>query len=164
MAKAKKRSGKTSKRKNPSNPRRRNPTRGRRRRNPGGSAKFSDRFLKLSGAAVAAVAGGVISYVGMSKLAQYGQAAEYAVPAAMLLTGAALAKSHPLLGAGIGIGAVAPFVPMAASKVLALMPAATPTTPATTTAGLQYRMARQMGAVQMGAVQMSGNRYANVYR
>jgi hypothetical protein len=167
MAKSKKnpkRAKRSSRRKNPANPRRAG---ARRRRNPSGmSNKFGDRFLKLAGATVAAVGGGIVSYVAMSKLAQYGQVAEYAVPVALLATGAALAKSHPLIGGGIAIGSAAPFVPLAASKVLALMPATTPaattTTPTTTTGALGYRNVRAMGAVQMGAVQMGQARYRNV--
>lgn len=183
MAKSRKGKGKRPKhRKNPS--RRAGTTHRRRRRNPGG--KFSDRFLKLAGAAALAVGGGVVSYVAMSKLSTYGQAAEYAVPAVLLATGAAIAKSHPLLGAGLGIGAVAPFVPLAASKVLALMPASStpstvqptpntaqptvaPATPVvtnqTTTTGISraFRQMRAMGAVQMGAVQMGrAGMYRNV--
>jgi hypothetical protein len=155
MAKSKKRRAKH--RKNPANPARRNPSRkhARRRRNPKGD--FGDRALKLAGATAAAVVGGVVSYVAMTKLSSYGAAAEYGIPAALFLTGAAIAKSHPLVGGGLALGSVAPFVPAAASKVLAALPAsttpATPSTPAATANGIS-RAVRNMRAIDMGAVSM----------
>lgn len=152
MAKAKKNpKRKHAKRRNPSNPRR---THHRRRRNPRGD--FSDRALKLGGAAIAAVAGGVLSYVAMSKLAQYGAVAEYGVPAVLFGTGVAVAKSHPLVGGGLALGAAAPFVAPLASKAIA---AIEPPKPApATTAGIA-RAARAMRAVQMRSVQMAGRIY-----
>ena len=146
---AKKKSAK--KRRNPANPSHHKHKGGhprRRRRNPKGD--FGDRAVKLGMAALAAIGGGVVSYVAMSKLSSYGAAAEYGVPAAIFLTGAALAKSHPLIGAGLGIGAAAPFVAPLASKALAAMPAST--TPATTTTNGIAAVVRQLGAVQMRSV------------
>ena len=149
---AKSKTKKKAKHRNPSNPAKKNPERAhrRRRRNPKGD--FGDRALKLGGAAVAAGVGGVLSYLAMSKLAQYGAAAEYGVPLVLFGTGVAIARSHPLVGGGLALGSVTPFVAPLASKAIAALPASTTTAPATAN-GIARAM-RSMRAVDMGAVSM----------
>jgi hypothetical protein len=147
-----------SRRSNPSNPRRsRKRTHHRRRRNPSGG--FMDRAAKLAGGALVAVGTGVAETFAMSKFSPQGatmsMVVEYGVPAAVFLTGVAVAKSSPTIGVGMALGAFAPFVLPITSKALA---ATAPATPSTTAAGIS-RAYRAMRAVQgrqygygMGAV------------
>jgi hypothetical protein len=159
MAKAKKRKSTGGKRRarrsNPSNPR-------RRRRNP--RSGFGDNAMKMGGVALAALAGGALVLVGMSKIMPGQAISTYGVPAAGLLIGAALYKSHPEIGAGVAAGSIAgAFALPLASKTLTMLPAST--TPAaqpaaTTAAGISAAMRRyNMNAVHMGAVHMGGPQY-----
>jgi hypothetical protein len=178
MAKKKKSGGRRKTRRNPSNPsnprrrrssgRRAAPPR-RRRRNP---ETFADRAMKLGGGALLALGTGGLLIFGMGKLsATHPTLAEYGLPAAAFVAGAAVAKSHPILGGGIAVGALSPFALQVGSKLLTMSPATTPatttTTPATATttaAGIGRAIrAVQMGAVQrpLGAVQL-GRAYARV--
>jgi hypothetical protein len=129
-------------RRNPSNPPR------RRRRNP--REDFADRAMKLGGGALLALGTGGLLIFGMGKLsATHPRLAEYGLPAAAFVSGAAVAKSHPILGGGIAIGALSPFALQVGSKLLTMSPATTPATTTTTAAGI----ARAIRAVQLGAVQ-----------
>lgn len=159
MAKRRRKSGKSKRRRrnpsNPSNPPRRRAaarTTHRRRRNP--REGFGDRAMKLAGGAIVALATGSLVVFGMGKLsATHPNIAEYGLPAAGFLTGVALYKTHPTLGAGMALGAAAPFALPLGGKLLVATQQTT--TPATTAAGIGRAIrAAQMGAVQMGAVQM----------
>lgn len=147
-----------SKRKNPSK-------KGtRRRRNPRGG--FGDRAMSLAGGALAGLAAGALVLVGMSKFQPGQPISTYGVPAVGLLAGAGIAKSHPILGAGIAIGSVAaPFALPVTSKILAATTPSTTTTttttPTQTAAGIASALRRglpmgavysPMGAVHLGAV------------
>jgi hypothetical protein len=158
-----KKSGKAKRRRsNPSNPPRRrrssgrrNPTNPpRRRRNP---ETFADRAMKLGGGALLALGTGGLLIFGMGKLsATHPTLAEYGLPAAAFVAGAAVAKSHPILGGGIAVGALSPFALQVGSELLTMSPATTPATTTTTPATATTTAAgigRAIRAVQMGAVQ-----------
>lgn len=113
----------------------------RRRRNPSGT--FGSRLVNLALAGAAGVATGVVVYWGGGQLPAHPNVAMYGLPAAGLVLGAVVAKSHPLIGAGIGVGAVAPFAVPIATKVL---------NPSHSTTAALGRAARTMRAIPMGAV------------
>lgn len=113
--------------------------------------------MKLAGGALATLVSGVVVTVAISKApATWGKAAEYGIPAAAFLAGAAVAKSHPMVGGGVALGAFTPFVLPLASKALTALPAAQ--TPAATAAGIG-RAFRSMRAVDLGAVDMGAVEY-----
>jgi len=125
----------------------------RRRRNP--SSDFGTRLGRLALGATVAVGTAVGVTFLTGKIAPGNPLSLYGIPAATFVAGAAIAKKMPLLGAGMALGAPAPFaLPLATKLLLATEPA----TPATTSAGIA-RAYRRMGAVHMGAVHM-GRAYA----
>ncbi len=169
MAKSKKRGGKKRAASRRNNPGRKHKGT-RRRRNP--SNGFGDRAMMLAGGALAALAAGAGVLVGMSKIQPGQPISTYGIPAVGFLLGAAVAKSHPVLGAGVALGSVAaPFALPLTSKLLAATTPATTTTTTTTqpaattaaatTAGIAAASRRLgLGAVHMGAVHMGQYRGA----
>ena len=141
----------------------------RRRRNP--AEGFGDRAMKLAGGTLAALGAGTLVLIGISKIQPGQPISTYGIPALGFVAGAAIAKSHPMLGGGIALGSVAaPFTLPIASKLLATMQPAsstttTMTTPASTAAATTQGIATAyrrrmmgMGAVHMGAVHMGRSR------
>ena len=149
MAKKKKPAKRSAHRANPKK------TKHRRRRNPSGD--FASRLGKLATITGVAVASAVGVYFGQAKIAPGNPMSLYGIPAGVFLLGVGIARKMPTIGAGLAIGAPAPFALPLASKLLA----ATNPTPATTAAGVgrAYRSmraidmsGRRLGAVHLGAV------------
>ena len=139
-----------------------NPRGGRRRRRHNPGATFVQALGRVLGAAAAAFGTGVAVTYAAVKIAPGNRAAEYGIPAATALLGAAIATRMPLIGAGVAAGAAAPFVTPVAAGLLGPAPA----TPTSTTAGAlravamgsawrelnEYPRPAGVGAVRMGAV------------
>lgn len=146
---------------------RRNPSRKgkgrhpRRRRNPSGD--FGSRLGRLAlGATVAVGSAVAVTYL-TSKIAPGQAASLYGIPIAVFVGGVALARKFPLVGAGIAIGAPAPFAIPLAARLLTATPSANA---AQTAAGIS-RAYRTMRAVDVGrgmnAVSMRGVHVAAGY-
>ncbi len=173
MAKKRKKSGskRKSPRRNPSNPRRaKKGSHRRRRRNPG---TFAERAGQLAAGAVIALGTAVGTTYAQSKIMPGQTTSLYGIPALVFLAGVGIARTMPMLGVSMALGAFAPFSVALTSKLLTATTPATPTTPSTpaaTAAGISraYRAMRAidmgrgrgMRAVDLGAVDMGRYGYA----
>jgi hypothetical protein len=122
----------------------------RRRRNPGNM--FVERAGRLAAGAAVAVATAIGVTYGAAKIMPGTKTSLYGIPALAFLAGAAIARTMPILGGGIALGAFAPFALPLSTKLLG---ATTPTTttpastPAVAASGIA-RAYRNMRAIDMG--------------
>lgn len=113
--------------------------------------------MRLAGGGLAMLGMGAVTYAAMTRIAPGQAISEYGIPAVGFGLGAIIAKRHPMLGGGMALGALSPFVLPVAQKVVAALPAPAPAA-ASTAAGIG-RAFRTMRAVDMGAVDLGAVDY-----